>query len=271
MAADVREPVRWRSIALPSEHGGWGLTLEPVLLGLLVAASWPGVAIGVAAFIGFLARTPLRVVLVDRWRHRELERTRLALRLLTLELIVIAGLAALAIGWGGAGWLVPLVAAVPLVVVELAYDMRSRSRRLIPELCGSIGIAAVAPAIVLAGASDVGGDTVGLAAGLWLLLSARALASIPFVRAQIVQLRRGVRATAVSDVMQVVAVVTAALAVVLDRTLLAGATAIAAIVALQLVWSRLPSPPARTLGFGQLGLGLALVAITATGVIAAHA
>lgn len=25
----------WRSVALPSEHGGWGLTLEPGLLGLV--------------------------------------------------------------------------------------------------------------------------------------------------------------------------------------------------------------------------------------------
>ncbi|MDX2007394.1 MAG: hypothetical protein SFU83_19325 [Meiothermus sp.] len=26
-----------RSVALPNEHGGWGFTLEPILLGLLVA------------------------------------------------------------------------------------------------------------------------------------------------------------------------------------------------------------------------------------------
>ncbi|VAV92581.1 Putative membrane-spanning protein, partial [hydrothermal vent metagenome] len=29
--------VNVRSIALPTEHGGWGFTLEPILLGLLVA------------------------------------------------------------------------------------------------------------------------------------------------------------------------------------------------------------------------------------------
>ena len=39
----------WRVVALPDEHGGWGLTAEPVLLGLLVAPSWAGLAIGAAA------------------------------------------------------------------------------------------------------------------------------------------------------------------------------------------------------------------------------
>lgn len=259
---------RWRSVALPNEHGGWGLTLEPVLLGLLVATSWPGLMIGVAAFVGFLARTPLRVVLVDRWRHRDLERTRMAARLLGAELAVIAALGVAALVVAGPTWLVPVAMAVPLVIVELAYDMRSRSRRLVPELCGSIGIAAVAPAIVLA-SGGAERSTIALALGLWLVLSARALASIPFVRAQIVQLRRGVRATGLSDAMQVVALVVAAVAVALDRSLLAGAVAIAVIVALQLGWSRRPSPPARTLGFRQLGLGIALVVITAIGVIAA--
>ena len=65
---------------IPSEHGGWGLTLEPALLGLLVAPSIVGGAIGVAAFLAFLVRTPLKLVLVDQHRHRVLERTRLAVR-----------------------------------------------------------------------------------------------------------------------------------------------------------------------------------------------
>ena len=28
-----------RGVVIPSEHGGWGLTLEPVVLGLLLAAA----------------------------------------------------------------------------------------------------------------------------------------------------------------------------------------------------------------------------------------
>ena len=59
---------------IPSEHGGWGLTLEPALLGLLVAPSIAGGALAIAAFLAFLVRTPLKVLLVDRRRHRELDR-----------------------------------------------------------------------------------------------------------------------------------------------------------------------------------------------------
>ena len=45
--------VRLRSIALPTEHGGWGFTLEPILLGLLVAPTWAGFGLAVATAIGF--------------------------------------------------------------------------------------------------------------------------------------------------------------------------------------------------------------------------
>lgn len=65
-----------RSVALPTEHGGWGLTLEPVLLGLLLRWSGAGLCLGVAAFVAFMARTPLKVVLVDARRRRVLPRTR---------------------------------------------------------------------------------------------------------------------------------------------------------------------------------------------------
>ena len=184
-AADVERP-RWRAVVVPSEHGGWGLTLEPVLLGLLIAPSAPGVALGLAAFVAFVVRTPFKLVLVDRWRHRWLPRTRLAAGIAGAELAVLVTLAVVAGRWSGWVWLVPVAIAGPLVVVEMWFDMRSRGRRLVPELCGSIGIASVAAAIAIAG-----GETGRLAVGLWLVIAARAVASIPFVRVQIDRLRHG--------------------------------------------------------------------------------
>ena len=74
--AKQRSPLR--TVALPSEHGGWGLTLEPVLLGLLVAHSVSALCIGLAAVLAFLARTPLKLAVVDARRGRTLERTRMA-------------------------------------------------------------------------------------------------------------------------------------------------------------------------------------------------
>lgn len=93
-----------RAVAVPSEHGGWGLTAEPVLLGLLVAPSVSGALLGAGALIAFLARTPLKVVLVDRWRHRRLPRTVLAGRLAAGELAILAMLVAIVAIRTGWGW-----------------------------------------------------------------------------------------------------------------------------------------------------------------------
>src|SRR5690606_22748321 len=141
----------WRAVALPDEHGGWGLSAEPALLGLLVAPSWAGGALAAGAVLAFLARTPLKLVLVDRWRGRWLPRTRLAARVAAAELALLAALGAAALALAGPAWLVPVAAAAPLVAVELWFDMRSRGRRLTPELCGAIGVSAVAAAVALAG------------------------------------------------------------------------------------------------------------------------
>lgn len=96
-----------RSVAMPAEHGSWGLTFEPVLLGLLLAA------------------------------------------------------------------------------VELWFDMRSRSRRLLPELVGAIGMGGVAAVIVLAG-----GGSGRLAAACWMILAARSVTAIVTVRDQVGGLHR---------------------------------------------------------------------------------
>ncbi|HSJ91977.1 MAG TPA: hypothetical protein VK917_07900, partial [Ilumatobacter sp.] len=149
----------------------------------------------------------------------------------------------------------------PLVAVEWWYDSRGRGRRLVPELTGAIGIAAVAAAVVVAG-----GASHSLAAGSWLVLAARSISSIPFVRVQIARLRRGSDDLRSSDLAQVAATLLAAAAVVVDRHLVAGATAVGAIVALQVWWVRRPPVPPKQLGFTQLGLGIGLVLVTAVGV-----
>ncbi len=257
-AAAERGP--WRTVAVPTEHGGWGLTLEPVALGLVVAWSAAGLAIGFAAFLAFLARTPLKLVLVDRRRDRTLPRTHRAAIVLGAEGAALVALAAVATVRSGGAWLVPVAVAAPLVLVELAFDARSRSRRLLPELCGAAGIAASTASIVLAG-----GGSGRLAAALWLVLGTRAAAAIPAVRCQIVRLRRGTGSTTGSDVTQLLSLLSAAIAVALDRRALAGAVGLAVLAAVHLVAVRRPVPPPKVIGLRQMALGLALVAITALG------
>jgi hypothetical protein len=180
--ADVRSTLR--AVAIPTEHGGWSLTLEPVLLGLAVSWSWPGAAVGIAAVLAILARTPLKFVLVDQWRGRWLERTSVAARAAFGELLVLAALLALAaLGADGRFWF-PLLAAAPLVAIELWFDMRSRSRRLVPELAGTVGIGSVAAAIALADGAEN-----AMALGLWVVVAARAVAAIAYARTQVFRTR----------------------------------------------------------------------------------
>lgn len=255
----------WRAVAVPSEHGGWGLTAEPALLGLLVAPSVAGALLAVAALVAFVLRTPLEVVLVDRRRRRRLTRTGLATRFVLAEGVLLAVLVVVAALLAGDGrfW-VPLALAVPVVAVELAYDVRSRRRRLVPELAGAFAVAAVAPAVALAG----GADGV-LAAGLWAVLAARTATSIPYVRDQVARLhgRSGPPgAVALGDA---AAVVLAAAAVFLDRVLLAGAVAVVALAGLQHGEARRPPDRAVVLGARQSVAGLVVVLVTAAGVAVA--
>lgn len=254
----------WRAVAVPTEHGGWGLTLEPVLLGLLVAFSWPGLAIGLAAFVAFLVRTPLKLAVLDRRRHRSLPRTRLATRVAAGELGLLGLLGLSALWSAGAEWLIPVVIAVPLVVLELWFDIRSRSRKLVPELAGAVGIAAVAASIIVAG--DGGWR---LAAAAWMVLAARAVASIPYVRTQIVRTRRGATPLGATQAFQLVGAVVGFAAVAIDTRTLLGAVAVAALAAAQSIAIRREHIPAvKVIGLRQMAAGLAVVAATAAGVLA---
>jgi hypothetical protein len=249
-------------VAIPSEHGGWGLTGEPIVLGLLLVFSWAGVAIGAAAMLAFLARTPLKLAMIDRRRDRELERSALARRIGLAELSAIAALGAAALLLAGWHWLVPIAVALPLFGVELWYDVRSRGRRLVPELCGAIGMGAVAAAIVVAGDGDV-----RLAVAAWLILAARSVGAIAFIRIQIARLHRGVANTRSSDLFQLLAIAVAAVAAAVDPDVMLGSLAVLVIGALHLVWVRSsPVPPAKVLGIRQMALGFGLVAATAIGV-----
>ena len=114
--------VTLRPVALPTGHGGWSLTLEPVALGLMVEPGWAGAALGAVAMLGFVSRTPLKLVLVDRRRGRSLTRTGLAGRVAAIELALAGLFLAAAVATAEANFWWPLAAAVPLIGLELCYD-----------------------------------------------------------------------------------------------------------------------------------------------------
>jgi hypothetical protein len=247
-----------RAVALPSEHGGWGLTAEPVLLGLLVAQSASGWLLGAAAMTAFLARTPLKLALVDLVRHRWLPRSRKAVLVAGCELALLAVLAGVVTARSGHGWWAPLVAALPLVGVEMWFDVRSRGRRLTPELCGALGIASVAVAI-----ARVGGTSWTVAIGLWVVLAARSVGAVPLARAQVARWRSRPVGLTLPRGAQAAAVVVALAGRATGSVPLAPALAIAVAAGWGL-WS-LQHPPVqpKVLGYSQMAIGLALVLVTA--------
>ena len=248
---------------MPSEHGGWSLTAEPVVLGLLVAFSWAGLALGVAAMVAFVARTPLKLMLVDRSRHRWLDRSKLATRVFALEAVLIVVLGAVAFLGAQSSWFwVPLACAAPLVAMQLWFDMRSRSRRLLPELAGTIGMGSVVAAIVLAGGADA-----ELAVGLWAVVSARAAAAIPYARTQVLRGHGGPVTRWHSDVSQVVSVVALVVVGLFATVPLASVLAVAAVAAFNVIAVRLRPRRAVVIGLQQTFFGVAVIVITAIAVL----
>lgn len=179
--------VRIRTVALPTEHGGWSLALEPIALGLLLAPSLAGGFLAVATMGAFLARHPFKLVAGDRRRRaRRFPRTVVAERFALLYGgIALAALLGAALTAASYQFLLPILLAAPFAAVQLAFDATGRSRALAPELAGSFGLAAVSTSIALA-------DNWPPAAafGLWAMLAARVIPTILYVRARL-QLKHG--------------------------------------------------------------------------------
>jgi hypothetical protein len=170
----------WRQVLLPSEHGAWAFLAEPVALGLLVAWSATGLLLALAAVAAFLARRPLRLALADRRerkRHPRTPRAEAALALLALA-GAAAFTAALARDPGAA--LFTLRLAVLPGVAALAFDLGGRSREAAGELSAALALSVVTPGIALAG-----GWSQAAVFGLWLLLVARLVTSVVYVRARL--------------------------------------------------------------------------------------
>ena len=181
----VTNPVRLRPIALPVEHGGWSLLLEPIALGLLLAPSPTGALISVAAIGLFLARHPYKLAVRDWRTGRRGRRALIAERFAVLYLLVGLLAASLAVKTGGFTFLLPLIFAVPVAIVQLAFDSLGRSRSLIAELAGAAATGSLASAIALSG-----GWPRATAFALWVIMAARSIPTILYLRTRL-RLMRG--------------------------------------------------------------------------------
>lgn len=181
--AHARNGVRIKSIALPAEHGGWGLLFEPMVLGLLLAPTIAGLYLSLSALGFFLARHPLTLLILNR--RRQSPRTGMARRFAAVYTIVGATSLIAAIVFTQHSFAWSLLIAAPLALVQVAHDWSGHRRLLLPELAGAIAISSLAPAITLAG-----GWSMPAAFALWVIMIARALPAILYVRAVLGRLHR---------------------------------------------------------------------------------
>ncbi len=255
--------VRLKTVALPVEHGGWGLVLEPLVLGLCLAPTLPGALLAVATIAAFLTRHPLKIVAGDRRRGRRFARTPVAERFALAYAVVALCAFILALKFAPHVFLLPLLVAAPLALLQLAYDALGRSRALLPELSGAAAMAAAAAALALAG-----GWPIAHALALWALLAAaRVIPSILYVRARL-RKNHGARVSVAPALGA--HLLGCALAVALAYIGLAPVLAVCAggllfVRAAFLLSPRCPQLTAQQVGFSEIGFGLLTVLALAVG------
>ena len=172
-----QQAISIRAVALPAEHGGWALILEPIVLGLLVAPSLAGLLIGAGAFACFLARHPIKLAIGDRRKPHVLKRTSFADRFALLYLTLAVVFFAFVVANAKKESLLPLVVAVPLVLVQLIYDGFGLSRKLMPEIAGALAVGSISTAIAL-----TGGWPRATAYALWIIVACRHVPTILYLR-----------------------------------------------------------------------------------------
>ncbi len=261
-SAPTNARVRLKSIALPPEHGAWGFLLEPIMLGLAVAPTLAGLFLALGVIGLFLVRHPLKLAFTDWQRRKRYARTVIAERvLLAYSALAVIGML-LAVVLGGPEMLLPLVLTAPLVLLMIAGTLQNRGRDLLPELAGAAALAATASSIALAG-----GESAGTALALWVILNARSLPSILYVRARL-RLEKDKPYSLALVTLSNLAGVAAVLALILAG--LAPVLPLLAVVILLLRALYGLSPyrrrvATRTLGFLEIGYGLMVVVFTAAG------
>ena len=241
-----------RPLALPTEHGGWGFLLEPLVLAMIVAPSWCGALLCVASICGFLTRQPLKLAMQDLLRRRSFPRTRWCAIFATSYAAAAALSVTAAIAFGGWRIAIPFAAVGPLAIVNIVYDARNKSRALLPELTGPVAMASSAAAIAIAG-----GKSMALALSLMALLALRALPSIVYVRTLITRAHRKEASGFAPLALHVIAVIVAATFAPLAATIV-----LALLLARAAYGLANEVPAAKTIGWREMAFGALFVITT---------
>ena len=176
-AKNAAKPVKLKGVALPNEHGAWGMLFEPLVAGLAVAFSLAGLWIALAVIAAFMMRQPLKVLLLSWRAGRKMPQTAAAGKFfLIYSAFFVAGCAGTLVT-APVSALLPMLIAAPLAAVPIYFDAIGKSRKLAPEIAGALAITGSAAVLSLAG-----GWTVAASLGLWTVLVCRWIPSILYVR-----------------------------------------------------------------------------------------
>lgn len=254
--------IRLRSVALPSEHGGWGLVLEPLVLGLLLFPSISGLGLAVAVVAAFLVYNPLQIAWRDRRRGKRYPRTRAAEACAAVYTGLALAAAAFVLLRTGPAPFLPLGTALPLAGVFVVATLAGKARTVAAEATGAAALAAGASGVAWAG-----GAPVDLSWALWGLAAVRSVPAVLYVRARL-RLERGEavsRGPAVTAHLMALALV-AGLSTVTALPVMAVPATI--LLLLRAAWglSRWRRrAKARQVGIAELGWGAAYVVLLAAG------
>ena len=231
------------------------------MLGLLVASSAAGSALAAAGLAALLLQTPLSIAVADARRGKHYPRTNLAWRWAAAYSLALALALALTLWLAGSAYvLLPAFLALPLVTLQLWYEAKRRAREFVPEAAGAAAMGSLAACIALAG-----GWSLTEALLLWVLLAARAVPSIVYVRARL-RLERGLTVRTWPSWVWHAAVVTA-VSLAAIKGVLPWPVTLPYLVLTARAWYGLSSwrarAKARTVGFQEIGFGLLTVALLA--------
>ncbi len=135
-----------KKVAFPKEHGSWGFVLEPLILSLLVAFSLNGFAFAMSAFILFLAKQPLKII-ITKSSSTKLKAD--AKKVLAIYLTGVVLISLHLIFNTNLILRIPFAIALGLMIIFLFIDYKGKGRELLFEFIPPIAITSMSISIVL--------------------------------------------------------------------------------------------------------------------------
>jgi len=176
-AAKPRPAFKMKSIALPNEHGSWGILFEPLVAGIIVAPSSASIFIAMLYIGAFLSRQPLKIYLADLKAGRNRAQTaasrKFAFAYLSIAVMGFFG----SLAFAGIVPMLPLIVTAPLAAITLWFDISGKSRRVLPEMAGVVTLASSAAVCGLAA-----GGSIGASLGLMSIFMLRLIPSMLYIR-----------------------------------------------------------------------------------------